>query len=137
MAIFGIGANFNNQDVSDVFISYSFIGIGWDIEFAPDLHEFIKSLKVGDIIYIKSFSPSSPNIKIKGIGLISNSEILNEETSDENLTIGRNVLWCCKEEFELQKPNGKNNVMNNSIYEEFNPKMQAVILEKILNSKNN
>ena len=137
MAIFGIGANFNNQDVSDVFISYSFIGIGWDIELAPDLHEFIKSLKVGDIIYIKSFSPSFPNIKIKGIGLISNSEILNEETSDGNLTIGRNVLWCCKEEFELQKPNGKNNVMNNSIYEEFNPKMQSIILEKILNSKNN
>ena len=135
MAIFGIGANFDNQDVSDVFISYSFIGIGWGIESAPDLHEFIKSLKVGDIIYIKSFSPT--NFKVKGIGLIVDSEILNEETSDGNLTIGRNVLWCCKEKFELQKPNGKNNVRNNSIYEEFNPEVQTVILEKILNSKNN
>ena len=133
MAIFGIGANFDNQDVSDVFISCSFMGIGWGIESAPDLHEFIKSLKVGDIIYIKSFSPN--NFKIKGIGLIANSEILNEETSDGNLTIGRNVLWCCKKEFELQKPNGKNNVRNNSIYEEFNPEVQAIILEKILNSK--
>lgn len=55
MAIFGIGANFNNQDVSDIFISGSFIGIGWNVKDAPDLHEFIKSLKVGDIIYIKSF----------------------------------------------------------------------------------
>ena len=133
MAIFGIGANFDNQDVSDVFISYSFIGIGWGIESAPDLHEFIKSLKVGDIIYIKSFSPT--NFKVKGIGLIVDSEILNEETSDGNLTIGRNVLWCCKEKFELQKPNGKNNVRNNSIYEEFAPKAQTIILEKILNSK--
>lgn len=135
MAIFGIGANFDNQDVSDVFISYSFIGIGWGIESAPDLHEFIKSLKVGDIIYIKSFSPT--NFKVKGIGLIVDSEILNEETSDGNLTIGRNVLWCCKEKFELQKPNGKNNVRNNSIYEEFDPKVQSVILEKILNCKSN
>ncbi|TKZ34331.1 hypothetical protein [Brachyspira catarrhinii] len=134
MAIFGIGANFDNQDVSDIFISCSFIGIGWGIESAPDLHEFIKSLKVGDIIYIKSFSPTYSNLKIKGIGLISNSEILNEETSDGNLTIGRNVLWCCKEKFELQKPNGKNNVRNNSIYEEFDPKVQTIILEKILNS---
>ena len=29
MDIFGIGANFDNQDVSDVFISCSFMGIGW------------------------------------------------------------------------------------------------------------
>ena len=137
MAIFGIGANFDNRDVLDIFISCSFIGIGWGIEFAPDLYEFIKSLKVGDIVYIKSFSPSSTNIKIKGIGLISNSEILNEETSDGNLKIGRNVLWCCKEKFELEIPKGKNNVRNNSIYEEFDPEVQTVILEKILNSKNN
>lgn len=136
MAIFGIGANFNNQDVSNVFISCSSIGIGWDVKYAPDLHEFIKSLKVGDIIYIKSFSPSYPNLKIKAIGLIANSEILDEESSDGNFAIGRNVLWCCIEEFELQKPKPeKNNVRNNSIYEEFNPKVQTIILEKILNSK--
>ena len=56
MAIYGVGATFDEVDVSQYFIDNNVAGIGWPIKYAPDLHQFIQSLKVGDIIYIKSFA---------------------------------------------------------------------------------
>lgn len=56
MAIYGIGSFMGNKNLSAYFIENNIVGVGWDIKAAPDLHQFIQSLKVGDIIYIKSFA---------------------------------------------------------------------------------
>ena len=51
MAIFGIGAYYEGHgDVSGTFISGNFIGTGWTIIQAPELHEYLRSLKVDDIV---------------------------------------------------------------------------------------
>ncbi|MBX8575217.1 hypothetical protein [Pseudomonas cichorii] len=73
MAIFAIGAYYD-KDVSHNFINNNIAGPGWGSVEAPELHQFIRSLKVGDIVYLKSASPSSPDIIVKGIGVITNDE---------------------------------------------------------------
>ena len=132
MAIYGIGAVFDRVDVSQYFIDNNVAGIGWSIKDAPDLHQFIKSLKVGDMIYIKSHSPSVGLI-IKAIGIVENDEIINIEDDDIYMPVGRKVCWICtniKEYLEID--DSKLNVRNNSLYEEFHPKVQKFILHKIL-----
>ena len=99
---------------------------------APDLHCFVRQLKVGDIVYLKSFSPSSPNLGIKGIGIISDSVIRNADDTGNTVKIGRNVKWIVNEDFEVPKPKGKGNVRANTAYEEFHPKLQEEIIRRIV-----
>ena len=54
MAIYGIGSNWNNVEVKEKFFKNNQIVIGWDKKSANDLYSFISSLKVGDIVYLKS-----------------------------------------------------------------------------------
>ena len=49
-------------DVSGDFIKNNIAGPLWDNLVAPELHQFVNSLKVGDIVYIKSYSPRSNDI---------------------------------------------------------------------------
>jgi hypothetical protein len=49
MAIFGVGAYYE-EDVSQAFIQANLVGVGWDATDAPELHQFMRSLKVGDIV---------------------------------------------------------------------------------------
>ena len=128
MAIFGIGASYENrkEDVSQDFIEANLVGIGHDD--APELHQFVRTLKVGDIVYIKSFPLRTRDIIVKAIGLIKDDEKVKNR---ELVSCGRNVKWVDTQEFRIPKPKGeKNNVRNNSLYEEFHPEVQRSILEK-------
>ena len=128
MAIYGIGAYYS-QDVSEEFIKNSFVGTGWDISTAPELHEYFKSLKVGDIVYIKSANFGN-DISVKGVGVIIDNIILT--SSNHRLTeIGRNVKWLFTTKFTIQRPSEKNNVRSNSVYEEFHPSVQKEIINKL------
>ena len=131
MAIFAVGANYDGDDVSPQFISQSVAGVGWDHASAPELHQLITSLKVGDIIYIKAYSPSSPDIIVRAIGFIRDAVIHNNITSNNLVACGRNIDWRFKEELRITKPTEKNNVRLNSAYEEFHPIVQAQILAHI------
>jgi len=135
MAIYGIGANYDrNRDVSQDFIDNNIIGTGWTLEEAPDIHQFIKSLKVGDIVFLKSSSIRTHEIIVKAIGVINNNEIPVHQI----IQIGRNVTWLLKDEFRLPE-SGKNNVHQNTIFEEFDPEIQQEIINKIAShsSENN
>ena len=101
MAIYGIGANFNKTDVSQYFINNNVAGIGWGIKDAPDLHQFIKSLKVGDIIYIKSYSPSAGLI-IKAIGIVKDDDIINIIDEDIYET-AKDIPESIEENYKTQK----------------------------------
>jgi hypothetical protein len=132
MAIYGIGAHYNDDgDVSSDFISNNLAGVGWGVAAAPELHKFIASLKVGDIIYIKAASPRSPDIIVKGIGIIRDDVLLTAATSSNIVKAGRNVDWKFTTEFRIPKPTEKNNVRFNTLYEEFHPAVQAQIIRRI------
>jgi len=128
MAIYGIGATYDSDDVSDVFIKEEIVGIGWEAIDAPDLHEYFKSLKTGDIVYIKSANFGS-DITVKAIGIIRDNEIV---LNSNNASIARNVKWVNTDKFKIQRPqHEKNNVRSNSIYAEFHPLVQREIISKI------
>ncbi|MEI0494596.1 hypothetical protein R4J09_04130 [Brachyspira intermedia] len=133
MSIYGIGARFGDNDVTEYFVDNEEAGIGWNKDAAPDLHQFIQSLKVGDIVYIKSHSPSAGLI-IKAIGIIKNNDVI--EDCDIDMRIGRKVHWICTDINEHLKVNSKLNVRNNSLYEEFHPIVQDFVLNKIFSSLN-
>ena len=126
MAIYGFGAYYG-YDVSKDFLKNDVVGTGWSQNDAPEIHEFIKTLKVGDIVYIKSFSPASSNLFIKGIGIICDYSIV----SNGIVACGRNVVWKDKITFSIPKPVEKNNVRLNTMYEEFNQIVQKEILARI------
>jgi hypothetical protein len=134
MAIYGVGAYFGNHDVSSDFIKLKIIGIGWSPNDAPDLHEYLKSLKAGDIVYIKS-APPKGDFVVKAIGIISSGNILNDVAlQNDSVSIARNVKWVKTKEFVLKRGVEKNNVKLNSFFEEFNPLVQKRIISEILKS---
>jgi len=137
MAIFGVGAYYDSRtppDVSGQFIAQGVVGVGWSASDAPELHQFIRSLKVGDVVYIKSASPTSADIVVKGIGLVRDDAIVVAADTGGLVQIGRRVVWLSREEFRIPKPNEKNNVRLNTMYEEFHPDVQARILGRCLSN---
>lgn len=131
MAIFAIGA-FYDEDVSKQFIQESLVGVGWDDGDAPELHQFIRSIRVGDLVYIKSFPPGSPEIFVKAIGVVVDGSIRTTEDTGGLVSCGRNVHWLSTSEFRIPVPSEKNNVRRNTLYEEHHPAVQSAILERSL-----
>lgn len=126
MAIYGIGATYDNEDVSQDFIDNNMACIGWSIDDAPSLYEILRGMKIGDIIYIKS-APIGQDIRVKGVGIITNNEII--ETPE--LGSGVTVKWLWSGTEYLSKINDKYNVRNNTLYEEYNKEIQAIIINLI------
>jgi len=132
MAIYGVGAYYDH-DVSSKFIQSEIIGVGWDVNDAPELHEYIKSLKVGDIVYIKA-AFGGADITVKGIGIIKDNVIQDANSTHDLVQSGRNVFWVNKQTFVIKKPPEKNNVRSNTLYEEFHPIVQGEIIKKLAGS---
>lgn len=126
MAIYGIGAYFSS-DVSNDFITNNLVGTGWSLKDAPELFQFMKSLKVGDIVYIKSFSPASSDLIIKGIGIIKDDVVVTNSI----VKCGRNVIWKNTNQLRVPKPQERNNVRANTMYEEFHPEIQDFVIRNL------
>ena len=72
MAIWGIGANYNDpngkrRNVLTSFLASGRAYIGYSQAQAPSLHRMLGTIKAGDIIYVKSFWAKKVNIKALGI----------------------------------------------------------------------
>jgi hypothetical protein len=130
MAIFGIGAYYD-EDVSQDFINAKIVGVGWNSTDAPELHQFIRALRVGDIVYIKAYSPRSADIVVKAVGLVVDDVIRTAQDTNGLVQVGRNVTWLRTTELRIPKPHEKNNVRANTMYEEFHPDVQKAILREI------
>jgi len=131
MAIYGVGAYYTN-DVSGDFLASQLVGVGWDNRDAPELEEYFKSLKVGDIVYIKA-AFGGADITVKGIGIIRDNIIRTSADTNDLVSTGRNVVWLNAEHFIIPRPKEKNNVRSNTVYEEFHPAVQQEIINRIAN----
>ncbi len=130
MAIYGIGTKINNQQVNSQFYQNNIAGIGWSRAEAPDLHEIFKSIKTGDIVFLKSSSYSS-DITVKGVGVVMDNVILTHNQYGF-IEIGRNIKWLSHRHFKIFRPaNSKNNVRGNTIYQEFHPDVTIVIMGEV------
>jgi hypothetical protein len=70
MAIFGAGAHWNGRDKISDFINHDVAVIGWDEKDAPGLHQIMRHMKVGDIVYLKSIYLPKKQLILKAIGII-------------------------------------------------------------------
>lgn len=130
MAVWGIGSYYKgtlNPDKTDDFIKENCAFIGWDYDNAPSLHYMLSTVKLGDIVYIKSFIPKSKTLHIKAVGIVND---VNKNISRE-LGTGIGVKW--KDDFESMKIEitekvFKNNVYNNTLFEEYD----AEIINKLI-----
>ena len=134
MAIFGIGASYGDTDMAQNFINDGVVGVGWDETDAPEIKQFLSTLKVGDIVYIKSYPPNSKDFVIKGIGFVEKSKLEDDNSrfSESKFSFARYVRWIIKKEISIPKPKEKNNVRLNTMYEEFHPEIQKIILDCII-----
>ncbi|WP_394265467.1 hypothetical protein [Bergeyella zoohelcum] len=140
MAIFGAGSKWEDDEMKyDFFQNENYI-IGWNIVDANDLYYLINSIKIGDIIYLKSNRPGSKDITVKGVGVVKDSLLnvlfdreinLSKSNSDFELP----VKWIVKDEFKITIPDtiGKlTNIRAATLYEEYLPFVMKEILNKLL-----
>ena len=128
MAIYGVGAYHSGWDRTTEFLEQGIVGVGWDEEDAPELQLYFRSLKAGDIVYIKAAAFGAP-ISVKGIGIVTDMEIREIEGL---VTCGRNVRWVSRRRFTIERPRERNNVRGNTIYEEFHPAIHREIISQML-----
>ena len=125
MKVWGVGTN----DINEFPLRKDYIRIDWDKEAAPDLHVMFRQIQVDDIVYVKAFVPRGRMLRVKAIGIVTQSAHKQEEA--ENMVV--KVLWLdvfTKDplEISLNDCNVKNNVYNNTLYQEYSQQ----IIEKIM-----
>lgn len=144
MAIFGAGSNWDGTEISQRLFDSSKYLIGWDISDAEDLYTLISSIKVGDIIYLKSNRPGSLELRIKGIGIVTQSLIQSIFDNEIDLSSIRAnfelpVRWVIREEFKLTIPEGigkLTNIRAATLYEEHLPFVQNEIIDRVIDRIN-
>jgi hypothetical protein len=142
MAIYGAGSNWDGKEMKNVFFKENKFTLGWNDNNAKDLYNIIGTLKIGDILYLKSNAPGSRKIRVKGIGIVTHNFIdclVNGDFTDMDIndweSLFVKVNWKLKEEFIVEIPanEGKlTNVRAASFYEEFLPLVQRKIIEKLM-----
>jgi len=139
MAVFGIGAYYDENVASD-FITEECACIGYGKSEASSLYEMLRRIKKGDIIYIKSFSIQGSVVLIKAIGYVIGRKIekFYFPNSKDSMGFGRKILW--KRVYEtnpewiripLEEDDKKNNVYQNTLYEEYSDTIINKILEQL------
>jgi hypothetical protein len=71
MAVYGIGAMYDGtNDQTEIFIKMGVACVGWSPNDAPAIHAQMKSVKAGDIFFIKSYAPTA-GLHIKAVGFVT------------------------------------------------------------------
>lgn len=125
MAVFGIGASYE-RDVSLEFINKRLACVGWKREVAHPLHNLMKHIKTGDIIYIKSHPPHIGLI-IKAVGIV-----IGQDMKQDELGTCVSVEWVWRGTEQMGKLKDKYPVRNMTLYEEYNFLVQTRVIELLL-----
>lgn len=143
MAIFGAGSNWDGEEKKDDFFNEENFVIGWGYQDAMDLYDAVSLLKAGDIVYLKSNQSGSRTIRVKGIGIVTQTFIhclIEKGLTKESITEGNSfyikIKWIIKDEFHINIPSteGKlTNVRAATFYEEYLPFVQNEIINKLFN----
>lgn len=111
--------------MTDVFWNENVACVGWDKRESPSLHNMIKHIKVGDIIYIKTYQPDR-GLTIKAIGLVVEDNVLRiDNVGDACLR----MKWVWKGKELMGKIEDRYNVRRNTLYEEFNSEVQERVID--------
>ena len=90
------------------------------------------AIKIGDLIYIKSFVRRNKRLHIKAIGIVTSTE----KKVDKAMGSGIGVRWVKDLTADYVAVDigeiVRNNVFNNTLYEEYNPKVIDKLIGKLL-----
>lgn len=133
MAIWGMGANFSIKDNQlDNFIRENFVCIGWSEQEQPKYYELMKKIKIGDIIYIKSFYITTNPMKIKAIGVVTDTfKNSNSHQGYENCDNEVKIKWLNTDLNEELPVNDKYKERKSSIFKEDNEEIAKRIIALI------
>ncbi len=138
MAVYGVGAYYN-VDVTKDFINEKCFCIGYGKSDASTLYEMLRRAKIGDIVYIKSFSPrANKELNVKAIGFITGQNIKEFKFNDgNNMGYGREVRWVRDftdsfVKIPLETNDSVNNVYSNTMYEEYSSRIIKKLLDLML-----
>ncbi len=135
MSVWGFGAYYIGEplpDKSQEFLDNEYVYIGWSKEQAPALHQMLRAIKVGDIIYIKKFMIKTKQLHVKAVGIVTDNDCI----ISGGLGTGIKVKWSKKYNpiapIYITPEIYRNNVFNNSIYEEYNEEIINKLVDAIM-----
>ena len=141
MAIFGAGSNWDGVEMKDKFFNDDNFVIGWDYKNAKDLYNVVSLLKAGDIVYLKANQVGSRKIRVKGIGVVTQTFVhcliekgLTKEIITDYDSFYIKIKWIVKDEFPIDIPDNEGkltNVRAATFYEEYLPCVQKEIISKL------
>jgi len=129
MTIYGLGAYYSSRDpadVSNLFISQGVACVGWDYLDAPPLHEIMHNMKIGDMLYIKSY-PRNMGLIIKAVGFVIDNNVVQIEGLG-NACIKVKWIWSGIKEVGMLEDKY---IRTGTLYEEYNPEVQKIIINLI------
>lgn len=129
MAIFGLGSYYRGKDVTKKFIEHGIACIGWDENDAPTLFNVMKTIQVGDIIYLKSY-PIRSGLRIKAIGIVNSTKAIDEKLKND-FGRGIHVQWLVSDLPVTEFSKDKYNVRRNTLYEEYSEEIQQYVINMI------
>lgn len=135
MTVWGIGAYNKEKKVSRLqeFLDNNCACIGWTEKQAPILYEVLKAVKKGDYIYIKSYYFPKKRLTIKAVGKVKDSKITTKYFQLDS-SKGIEVEWFTDFQMEyvkLEKEEARYNVYQNTIYQEYNPRIIDIVKNAI------
>lgn len=162
MSIYGFGASYGGtEDVTSYFLQLGVACSGWQPSTPPDanasphdgeapfIEATLRSVRAGDIAFIKSFSPGA-GLRIKGVGLVTDSrpheiDIGNHYPigqiwpGETRLGTGVKVRWTWPNVQDgsvywhlPQLTDRGTNMRTGTIYEEHGPEVAAVVIDLLL-----
>lgn len=143
MAIYGVGSNWDGDEMKVSFFENEQFVLGWDYVNGKDLYAAVSLLKAGDILYLKANAIGSRDIRVKGIGVVTKPFIhcLVEQNLTKESIVDWNsffikVKWVFKSEFKITIPEAEGkltNIRTATFYEEHLPAVQDQIINKLFN----
>ncbi len=133
MAVFGMGAIFNGaEDHVQDFIERNIASMGWGAADAPYFHEILRLISIGDIIYLKSYSPTG-GLTIKAVGMVTRAvHIAHLSADDDEGRASVGVRWIHRADEKVGAVGDRADFMRRgSLYQEHNPDVQRLV-QKLL-----
>jgi hypothetical protein len=130
MAIFGIDATYARGDVYDEFLALGAACVEWREPDAPPLYAILRSIKAGDLIYIKSFNPGV-GLTIKAVGVVSRGEVRDYGRTGTGVP----VRWAWQGGYRIDKLDDKYPVRAAMLYEEYHPTVQSAVIALVLDRR--
>jgi len=135
MSIYGIGARYGSEWMTDKFIDAGVAAIGFTEADAPEIFAQFRKVDIGDIMFMKAFGPNSSQLCIMGVGIVTDNDVVR---INEELGQGIKVDWVFTDEYYIPERrklgfDKHRNVRCGTLFEEHNREIKHLIIDILLN----